>query len=134
MNPEQITKFMIELSSKFDEKQMHYASHKFYLLAASYADYLIAIGRPICGVKPLQVSFRPTRILRLQLAIQRHGRTQPDAVCPLHREFAKLCLKAQCYPNALNIISQPITNLRSNTGAMDVIVYNYYRGLLFTGL
>jgi len=52
----------------------------------------------------------------------------------MHREFAKLCLKAKCYQHSIPVIEIPITSFKKQCNPMDIIVYNYYRGLLFTGL
>ena len=53
---------------------------------------------------------------------------------PMHTQFAKLCLKAHCYPHSYSIVKTPVTDFTQNCGALDVICYNYYRGMLLTGL
>lgn len=53
---------------------------------------------------------------------------------PLHREFAKLCIKSKAYQHALSIIETPVTSFKMKTSPMDIIAYNYYRGMLFIGL
>lgn len=52
----------------------------------------------------------------------------------LHREFAKLCLKAKCYQHSLRIIEHPVIAFSKSTKAMDIVAYFYYRGLLYLGL
>ena len=51
-----------------------------------------------------------------------------------HNCFAKLCLKAKCYQHALRLIEQPMTEVQAGTEAIEILTYNYYRGMLFTGL
>ena len=52
----------------------------------------------------------------------------------LHREFAKLCIKAKCYQHALQVIDYPTTSFKKNTTPMDIVSYLYYKGLIYTGL
>lgn len=51
-----------------------------------------------------------------------------------HNCFAKLCLKAHCYQHALRLIEQPITEVQAGIEAIEILTYNYYRGMLYTGL
>lgn len=50
-----------------------------------------------------------------------------------HRYFALCCVKAKCYSHGLKVIREPSIIIES-VQVMDVLNYNYYRGLLFTGL
>lgn len=52
----------------------------------------------------------------------------------MHREFAKLCIRAKCYMHSLEIIEKPVTLMKKSTNPLDIIAYNYYRGILFIGL
>jgi hypothetical protein len=36
--------------------------------------------------------------------------------------------------HSLPIIDTPITSFKKNTSPMDIMSYNYYRGILFVGL
>ena len=112
---------MAEYFENFVLSQITSALSKFVSLAQFYTEYLISVEKPIYGIKPLK-----TGLLKLQ--------TSEEMVTPLHREFCKLCLKAKCYPQSFDVIKHPATTFRRGTQAMDIIVYTYYRGLLFTGL
>lgn len=68
------------------------------------------------------------------LAITKMRDTEEQVCGSLHREFAKLCLKAKCYQHGLSIIDKPVTAFKKNTSAMDIISYVYYKGLIYTGL
>jgi COP9 signalosome complex subunit 3 len=52
----------------------------------------------------------------------------------LHREFAKLCIKAKCYQHSLPVVEHPVTSFKKNTHPMDILNYVYYKGLIFTAL
>jgi tetratricopeptide (TPR) repeat protein len=52
----------------------------------------------------------------------------------LHKEFAKLCLKAKCYQHSLKVIESPVISFLKFTQPMDVVSYLYYKGLIYTGL
>jgi COP9 signalosome complex subunit 3 len=43
-------------------------------------------------------------------------------------------LKAKCYAHSLSIIDHPETGFKGSTSPMDILAYNYYRGMLFIGL
>ena len=111
----------VALFTNFTPQQIFIGINKFFQLAQAYSDYLISVDKAIYGIKPIR-----TALLLLT--------ENNEQISPLHREFAKLCLKAKCYMHSLRIIENPITSFRKSTSPMDIIVYNYYRGLLFIGL
>lgn len=86
-----------------------------------YTEYLISVDKAIYGIKPLKQALLMTR-------------ESQEQVNPIHREFAKLCIKAKCYQHALPIIETPVTSFRKTASPMDIITYNYYRGIIFVGL
>lgn len=60
-------------------------------------------------------------------------RDNEEQVCgSVHKEFAKLCIKAKCYQHAMPIVDHPVTSFKKNTSAMDILNYVYYKGLIFT--
>ena len=62
-------------------------------------------------------------------------RDNEEQVCgSLHREFAKLFIKAKCYQHALPIIEPAVTSFKKQSSPMDILSYLYYKGLIFTGL
>jgi hypothetical protein len=105
----------------FDSNQATMIPTKFCQLAGLFADWLIANGKPILGVKPLKLA-----VIKF--------RSSEDEFSTLNLEFAKLCIKSKCYPQSLDIIKCPVTTYKEHTKPLTIIVYNYYRGLLFTGL
>ena len=48
--------------------------------------------------------------------------------------FALLCLKSNYLQHALPYISGPVTSVMSGTSALEIMTYNYYRGMIFMGL
>ena len=52
----------------------------------------------------------------------------------LHSLFALLCLKAQCLQHAEATIDHPVTAVMHGTNPVELLTYNYYRGLIFMGL
>ena len=95
--------------------------NKVYQLAALYSEYLISGDNAIYGIKPLMTA--------IQTLCQ-----DKEQLCPIHREFAKLCLKVKCYLHSLPVIDNPVTSFKKMTSAMDIISYFYYKGMLLTGL
>mmetsp|Transcript_77215 Transcript_77215/g.106780 ORF Transcript_77215/g.106780 Transcript_77215/m.106780 type:complete len:84 (-) Transcript_77215:279-530(-) len=61
-------------------------------------------------------------------------RASSEQTSSIHTNCAKLCLKAKCYQHALKFIDNPITSYMEGTSPVDIMVYNYYRGMIFTGL
>ena len=94
---------------------------KLFYLAQIYSDFMISVGKPTNGIRPLQIA--AARLM-----------TSEEQINPIHREYAKLCLKAKCYSHSLDLIKFPVTDFHPRCKAMDIIVYCYYRGMLFTGL
>ena len=84
------------------------------------SDWLILAKKPMHGIAVMK-----TAISSL---------CKPEEISGFHTQFTKLCLKAKCYQHSLRIIQEPITQVMLTTSAIEVISYNYYRGLLFTGL
>ena len=91
------------------------------MVARHYSHYLIESGRPIMGISQLMRA--------VQLC-----RESDEQVSTLHTSFAKLCLKAKCFQHSEQIIDHHITSVMSGTHPLEIMVYNYYRGLLYTGL
>jgi COP9 signalosome complex subunit 3 len=87
-----------------------------------YADFLLSEGKAIFGIKPLMTAINKVR-------------DNKEQICgSLHKEFAKLCLKAKCYQHAVPIIEHSVTNFKKSTSPMDILSYLYYKGMIFTGL
>mmetsp|Transcript_6432 Transcript_6432/g.4846 ORF Transcript_6432/g.4846 Transcript_6432/m.4846 type:complete len:141 (+) Transcript_6432:179-601(+) len=107
--------------SNFTLQQLTSEVGKLYQIGKNYSEYLISINKPIHGIRPLREAIVQSRDSREQ-------------VSPFHREFAKLCIKSKCYVQALSIIESPITLMKKCTQPIDIIVYNYYRGVIFTAL
>jgi tetratricopeptide (TPR) repeat protein len=98
------------------------ALSKLFAIVSFYSEYLLNIGKPIFGIKPIQ-----TAILKIQ--------DSPEQVCgSLHRELAKLCLKSKCYAHCISIIEQPVTSFKKNSSPMDIVSYLYYKAMILTGL
>ena len=91
------------------------------MVTRAYADYLLTIGKPIAGI---------AQIMR---AIKMCSESDEE-VSSLHTQFAKLCLKAKCFQHSIMVIDHPITSVMKGTQAIEILTYNYYRGLLNTGL
>lgn len=100
---------------------MNYLFSKIIQVAAIYTEYLIYRQKPIYGIKPLKVAIEKTR-------------QSKEEISGLHKDFAKLCLKAKCYQHSLSIIDCPVTSFKKSTSTIDILVYNYYKGMLFIGL
>ena len=94
---------------------------KIQMAVRHYANYLIESERPIMG------------IAKISKAIQA-CRQSEEQVSSLHTSFAMLCLKAKCFQHSLMIIDHHITSVMKGTHALEIMTYNYYRGLLYTGL
>ena len=107
--------------TNFTYPQVTSAVSKLFQLVSCYAEYLISVDKAIYGIRSIRETIIKTR-------------DSEEQISPLHREFAKLCLKAKCYMHSLSIIETPVTSFKQKTAPLDIIVYNYYRGLLFTGL
>jgi tetratricopeptide (TPR) repeat protein len=92
-------------------------------IARVYTDFLLkaSTNKAIYGVANLQ---------RAALTLQ----SNPEQVTCFHSCFAKLCLKAKCYQHALKLIEQSATEVQTGTEAIEILTYNYYRGMLYTGL
>lgn len=67
---------------------------------------------------------------RAAMALQ----SNPEQVTCFHNCYAKLCLKSKCYQHSLKLIEQSMTQVQGGTDAIEIITYNYYRGMLYTGL
>jgi hypothetical protein len=117
----------------FDAKQFGSVEEQFCRLASLYTELLLAGrndsrpgGDAIVGIKPLMTAIE---------AIQgRAGLYGHKVIGSLHREFAKLCLKAKCYQHSLRVIEHPVIAFSKAATAMDIVSYFYYRGLLYLGL
>jgi hypothetical protein len=58
-----------------------------------------------------------------------------EKVTKLHQCAALLCLKAKCYSHARKLLDAPITGMfKSGMNPIDIVTYNYYRGMLYCGL
>jgi COP9 signalosome complex subunit 3 len=96
--------------------------NRFFNFVAQFSDYLISEQKAIYGIKIL-------------MQVIKKGRENEEQVCgTLHREFAKLCIKAKCYQHSLAIVDHAVTNFKKGTSPMDIVSYVYYKGLIFTGL
>jgi hypothetical protein len=113
--------FFDKFLNTFVVRQLDSAISRLFQMISWYAEYLISVDKAIFGIKPVKQA----------LLLSRESLEQ---VSPIHREFAKLCIKAKCYQHALPIIETPVTSFRKTTSPMDIITYNYYRGILFLGL
>jgi hypothetical protein len=105
----------------FELKQVISQLSKIYQIAACYSEYLISVDKAIYGIRPLSHAIRTIC-------------KDTEQLCPIHREFAKLCLKAKCYLHSLPIIERPVTSFKNGSTAMDIISYFYYKGMILTGL
>lgn len=114
----QVVRFLLT----FDEKRIvGEFNEELSAFCKTYASFLVKRGRALLGIHALK---------RAIMRVQRSS----DEVTPLHRALAKLCLKAKCYDHAEEVISQHSITYNAVCSEMDILVYNYYRGLLFTGL
>lgn len=91
------------------------------LVTRAYSDYLIKIEKPIAGIAQIMKAIK-------------HCRESEEEVSALHNNFAMLCLKAKCFQHSKMIIDHPITAVMKGTLPIEIMTYNYYRGLLNTGL
>lgn len=107
--------------TKFNPDHLLSANTKLFQLVSCYSEYLLSGDKAIYGIRPIREAIMLSR-------------DSLEQITPMHREFAKLCLKAKCYMHALPIIETPITSFKKSTSPLDIIAYNYYRGLLFIGL
>ena len=57
-----------------------------------------------------------------------------EKLSSFHCEFAKLCLKANCFQHSLPVITQTLIDVLDGCSAIEICTYNYYTGLLFIGL
>lgn len=100
-----------------------------FRLGSLYAEYLMSQGDQIQGIKPLMIAIQKLQAVKTEKELYHHP------ICgSLHREFAKLCLKAKCYQHSLKLIESPVISFMKHTQPMDVVTYLYYKGLLYTGL
>jgi len=117
----QVTRNFLEC---FDPQQIQLVPQHFANLSFLFCEYLLKRKVPRLGIFPLRQ------------AILRYGQKEGE-ITTLHRDFALLCLKGKFYIHSLPIITQTITTFDKSKGTLspiDIAVYNYYRGLLFTGL
>ena len=70
-------------------------------------------------------------ILPMLRAINIHARNK---ISSFHCEFAKLCLKANCFQHSLPVITQTHIDVLDGCSAIEICTYNYYNGLIFIGL
>ena len=94
---------------------------KVSLVTRAYAEYLIKIGKPIYGIAPIMRAIKMCA-------------SSDEEVSSLHTHFAMLCLKAKCFQHSIMVIDHPITSVMKGTLPIEIMTYNYYRGLLNTGL
>jgi hypothetical protein len=78
-----------ELVSKFLEKAVidqikNHSLNRYFQLVVSYSEYLLSVEKAIFGIKALRTAIEKVR-------------DSKEQITPIHREFAKLCLKAKCY-------------------------------------
>jgi hypothetical protein len=126
---------LIDLLSQFistfnpHPQVVHHIAAKFNQLVTLYADYLCQSNEDaIIGIKPIQ-----TAILTLSHPSDEDLYSHP--VCgSLHKEFARLCIKAKCFQHSLKIIDFPVTSFTKHTQPIDVVCYLYYKGLIYIGL
>lgn len=57
-----------------------------------------------------------------------------DHMSVFHTQFAKLCLKANCFAHALPVINKSYVDLLNGITPIDIATFNYYSGMLFLGL
>ena len=91
------------------------------MVVRHFSQYLIDSGRAIMGISPIMKAIRACR-------------ESDEQVSSLHTSFAKLCLKARCFQHSLSIIDHHITSVMKGTHPLEIMTYNYYRGLLYMGL
>lgn len=120
MQPIEIVRLLQSFFEKFDPKVVSSQSSKLYCMVSVYADQLIAIERPIFGIKTLSEVIHKTQKGNVECVVGN-----------IHKEFARLCIKAKCYQHALPIISHPVTVFTKDTQPMDLLSYMYYRGIIF---
>ncbi|CDW71172.1 UNKNOWN [Stylonychia lemnae] len=97
-------------------------NRKLYELATIFSELLISEKKAIYGINTLKnVIFKV--------------RQNDEQVCgSLHKEFARLCIKAKCYQHSLIVIDHPVIQFKKNTSAMDILNYMYYKALIYTAL
>jgi len=86
-----------------------------------YAHFLLVGGKPRHGIFTF---IKAIKVLN----------SSSEQVSSLHTQAAKLCLKAKCYQHALKFIEHPITSVMKGTNPIEIMTYNYYRGMIYTGL
>jgi hypothetical protein len=133
--PPVILELITNFLTNFNPAHMEYASGSFYSLASAYTDYVLSgHAEAITGIRPLMIAIK--KIHNHENAKEATGTSvYSNPVCgSLHREFAKLCIKAKCYQHSLQIVHKPTIGFKKNTKPMDVVSYLYYKGLIFIGL
>ena len=80
----QVQRVVSQFFLNFDWQFCHHSPAKLYKLGELYSGFLLAAEKPMHGIFPLKCA-----LLRVQ--------TNKEQISPLHKEFAKLCLKAKCY-------------------------------------
>ena len=96
-------------------------SSKFQQITRHLAKFLIKAGKPMHGINMIA---RAIRVLR----------TSNEQVSSLNTQYALLCLHSRCFQHALALIDHPITSVMHGTNPIEIITYNYYRGMIYMGL
>eukprot|EP00347_Sterkiella_histriomuscorum_P002309 403368654 len=122
INHSELYQLYLHYFENFVPDQVQSQFSRLFQLASQFTDQLLSEKKAIYGIKTLQ-----DLIFKI--------RDNKEQVCgSLHKEFAKLCIKAKCYQHALVIVKDPITNFKKQTQPMDILNYVYYRGIIFTAL
>ena len=99
-------------------------------MVSLFTDLVLSVnGEAIVGIKPLK-----TAIKKLIGQSKQDSPYQSQICGSLHKEFAKLCIKAKCYQHSLEIIDTPTVSFKKFTEPMEIVSYLYYKGLIYIGL
>ena len=90
-------------------------------VAREFTRLLIEAQKPIQGLIPLSRAIQYLRSAKSQ-------------VSSLHTCYAQLALKSRCLQHSLVIIEHPITSVMTGTNPLEIMTYNFYRGMIYTGL
>eukprot|EP00357_Protocruzia_adherens_P017490 CAMPEP_0115005668 /NCGR_PEP_ID=MMETSP0216-20121206/20021_1 /TAXON_ID=223996 /ORGANISM="Protocruzia adherens, Strain Boccale" /LENGTH=428 /DNA_ID=CAMNT_0002372063 /DNA_START=42 /DNA_END=1328 /DNA_ORIENTATION=+ len=107
----------------FSRDQVVHCQNKFYKMLRSVSEWLLNAKMPQRGIRSFVYAIR--------------GLAEEGEVTPAHQDLAKLALKSKCYGMVRSVINQNQYTVNvSNTGIkpVDMLLYNYYRGMLFIGL
>jgi len=104
--------------------QIRYAPDSYAELCHLYTARLLAVGRPIKGLRVL-----PRAIAKIQAG--------PHQLTSIHADICQLALSARCFRPALAVLEDDIADISKENGKLDakhVLLYFYYGGMVYAAV